>query len=323
MDVALDPEKINVLLAKAPIKVVEGSISEVKLSIDTKTSKAEVIIGKVSVIAYVDDHSQLKRGLDQDGNFVVSSTKQEATTLGGHSEIEDQSDGSVGFLESILTSFELGATIASLEVELRTERHVRSSSKFLLRVAKIDARKLKKKSDSTIHSINVCVGELDVRFQQIGEHVPKKLLAFQRLIRQGQPVLTKHVLNLSIDILKKAGSSTERKTVVRGNLASLQAIFTLVNAIDIFKVIDKAMLFNLRAMFMDQGLDEILSFYSNQRRDDQMHDTGSQAANKTKETLKMTSFTRSKARASSTVCTTASSSLGHPKATSLAGLIAV
>ena len=64
----LDPDKINPMLSSVPFKLVEGTISSIKLSID---KKIEVIVDKISVVVYVDDHSQFQPSLGQKSTFVV------------------------------------------------------------------------------------------------------------------------------------------------------------------------------------------------------------------------------------------------------------
>lgn len=72
VNVKVDPDKMNAMLANLPIKVVDGKISEVRLCYDTKNSKAEIVMGKVELIAYIDDHSQFRTNLNAGGNFVVA-----------------------------------------------------------------------------------------------------------------------------------------------------------------------------------------------------------------------------------------------------------
>lgn len=70
-NVEVDPDKVNKLLTSVPIKVVQGKVSEVKLTFDAKSTKLEVNIGKVSLDAYLDDHSQFKQDFNIGSNFVV------------------------------------------------------------------------------------------------------------------------------------------------------------------------------------------------------------------------------------------------------------
>jgi hypothetical protein len=205
---------------------------------------------------------------------------QEASALGFASELEEETKSSGGFLEKLLTCFELGVTISSIEIELRTERYVRKSSKIMLSIGKIDARKLKQKSDSTIHSFSVSIGTLEGRFQQIGEHSAQKLFAFERLTRRGEPTMTTQALILAVDVLKAPGQESLRKTVVRGDLASLQCILTLLNSIDIFKVIDKLGLFALRKKYLDEGIGEILKFFKMHENEEAMMDVGRKSLNR-------------------------------------------
>lgn len=177
-------------------------------------------------------------------------------------------------MESLLTTFEIGVTIASIQIELRTERYVRNSSKFIIKIEKIDARKLKKKTDSTIHSVSINIGTCEGQFQQIGENSPKKLFALQRVEHKGEPSLSSHALQMTIEVLKKPGQTNERKTVVRGSLASLQCILTLLTCVDIFKVIDKLVLFGLKQKYMDQGILEMVNYLKQFHGSQEMHDTG-------------------------------------------------
>jgi hypothetical protein len=173
-----------------------------------------------------------------------------------------------------LTSFELGVTISSIEIELRTERYVRNASKFFLKLDKIDARKLKKDSESVIHSISINLGAFEGEFQQIGEPTAKKFFAFQRVMRKGEPQLTTQALRMSVKVLKKQGKVEERNVVVRGDLASFQCILTLLNCIDLFKVMDKLSLFFLRQKYFDDGIHDILNFYKRFKNDESMLDVG-------------------------------------------------
>lgn len=69
----IDPEKVNRLLKAVPVKVVEGYISEVKLSIDTKAAKATVVVDKISLLAYMDDHSQYRSEHEDQAEYLVGS----------------------------------------------------------------------------------------------------------------------------------------------------------------------------------------------------------------------------------------------------------
>ena len=71
VNVKVDPDKVNAMLLGVPFKVVEGKISELKVSIENTASKVEVIMGKVELIAYLDDHSQFRFGESAGGNYVV------------------------------------------------------------------------------------------------------------------------------------------------------------------------------------------------------------------------------------------------------------
>lgn len=268
-NVRVDPDKVNKMLAGLPIKVVEGRVSEVKLATSTLNAKFEVMLGKVELVAYIDDHSQFKAFHADGANFV------EASALGIAAELENEAGGTSGLMEYLLTSCELGVSISSIEIELRTERYVRNASKIILKLDKIDVRKLKQKSQQMIHSISVTLGAFEGLFQQIGEHTPKKFFSFQRVLRKGEPAFCTQALNMTVDILKKTGKEDERKTVIRGHLAAFQCILTVLNSIDIFKVVDKLMLFSLRQTYMDEGISDFLNCFKKMKEEEKLFDVDS------------------------------------------------
>ena len=55
VNVKLDSLKINELLRDSPLKLIEGNISQISLSIENM--KIEVNIKKVSLVLYMDDYS--------------------------------------------------------------------------------------------------------------------------------------------------------------------------------------------------------------------------------------------------------------------------
>lgn len=162
-------------------------------------------------------------------------------------------------------------------VELRTERYVRNSSKFSLLLEKIEIKKLRQKSQSIIHSIQASLGGLEVNFQQIGDQTAKRFLSLQRIIRKDEPLLCSQAFSLTMEVMKIPGSNSERKLVIRGNLASIQCIMTLLTALELYKVIEKATLFSMRQMYVQQGISDILDLYQNHKNDEMFHDIGKMA----------------------------------------------
>ena len=69
-NVRLDPLKINFLLADVPFKLVEGTISSIKL-VFGGMKKLDVVIDKINVVLYVDDHSQYQHSLRNRSTFEV------------------------------------------------------------------------------------------------------------------------------------------------------------------------------------------------------------------------------------------------------------
>lgn len=177
-------------------------------------------------------------------------------------------------MESLLSSFELGLTIASLEIELRTERYVRSSSKLVLRIDKISASKLKQKSPSILHSLVASVETAEVRFQQIGDHTAKKFASLQPLSREGEPALCTKALSLTVEVLKSSGKEERRRLAVRGCLASLQCIMTVISAVDLYKVIDKATLFMSRQDYAKEGITGIIDLFEKAQQDQSLLNAG-------------------------------------------------
>jgi hypothetical protein len=74
---------VNRLLKGVPVKVVEGYISEVRLRIDTKAMKISVVVGKVSLITYMDDHSQFTSKNENGENYVVDFLLAGSRSAGG------------------------------------------------------------------------------------------------------------------------------------------------------------------------------------------------------------------------------------------------
>ena len=56
-NVKLDSLKINELLRDSPLKLIEGNISQISLSLSIEYMKIEVNIEKVSLVLYMDDYS--------------------------------------------------------------------------------------------------------------------------------------------------------------------------------------------------------------------------------------------------------------------------
>ena len=57
VNVKLDSLKINELLRDSPLKLIEGNISQISLSLSIEYMKIEVNIEKVSLVLYMDDYS--------------------------------------------------------------------------------------------------------------------------------------------------------------------------------------------------------------------------------------------------------------------------
>jgi hypothetical protein len=190
------------------------------------------------------------------------------------SDTGEDPTSSGGFFESLISSFELGLTIEAIEVELRTERYVRNSSKFSIELEKIDIKKVKQKSPSIIHSIQGSLGGLEIKFQQIGDSSAKKFLALQRIIRKDEPLMCSEAFSLTMEVMKCPGKDSERRLVTRGNLASVQVVTTLLTALELFKLVDKALLFMMRQTYSQQGISELLEFYKNHRHEENFQDIG-------------------------------------------------
>lgn len=254
-NIQLDPEKVNRFLLGSPLKLVSGSLSEIKLSIEITNQRIAVTVGTLNLIMYVDSSSQYEYfRQDRDTMKVVESSEDD---MEGVSASED---GTPTLIDKIISSFEVDLQWKAVNLEVQLGNVAIENAKFFVSIGGISVKKFKKRTELVIHQLVASIGTLTAWFTRAHETRKEKMLSLNVITREGEAVLTKNALEVGIDIMKEVSStstalsSVSRFTVVRANMGALQGILTLQSALELVRLIEKVIAYSHRNMLMQREL---------------------------------------------------------------------